>query len=150
MRRSNPNTDGRWGALWAGMGALLCGLMVILAALGDHWVAGTVNAKSLEIYHLANRFQFYSGVGLLLLGLATSQWGRRPSWTISGVLLLIGVLCFSGGLYLVALLGQSWAIFAPIGGSSLIVAWLLFAFGLWRAALRAGEGSTARPKPDEP
>ncbi len=120
------------GTLWAATGAILCSLTVVLAAAGDHLVAGDVGHRAMRIYDIANRFQFYQGIGLILLGLAIAQWGQRRSWTWAGILMLLGVFCFSGGLYLVALLGQTWTFLAPIGGMAMIFSWLVFAFGFWR------------------
>ncbi|MEY2341060.1 DUF423 domain-containing protein [Acidithiobacillus sp. IBUN Pt1247-S3] len=127
------NSVKKRGAIWAVLGAVFCSLSVILAAAGDHLVAGDVSHKALRIYDIANRFQFYQGVGLILLGLAVAQWGTRASWTWTGILMLIGLLCFSGGLYLVVLVGQGWAFLAPIGGMAMIFSWLLFAFSFWRS-----------------
>ncbi|WP_308388858.1 DUF423 domain-containing protein [Acidithiobacillus sp. AMEEHan] len=123
----------KYGSSWAALGALICSLAVILAAAGDHLVAGDVSHHALRIYDIANRFQFFQGIGLILLGLSIAQWGPRASWTWAGILLLLGVLFFSGGLYLVSLIGQSWAFLAPIGGMAMILSWLVFAFALWRS-----------------
>ena len=122
------------GAFWAALGAFFCALAVILAAAGDHLVAGNVGAKALRIYDIANRFQFYQGLGLIVLGLASAQWESRRLWIWTGMLMLLGMFLFSGGLYLVALIGSDYAFLAPIGGSAMILSWLLFTFGLWRCA----------------
>ena len=127
MEKSKPATA--HAAIWGALGALLCSLTVVFAAAGDHLVAGDVSHEALRIYDIANRFQFYQGVGLILLGLATAQWGTRASWTWTGLLMLLGGLCFSGGLYLVVLFGQSWALLAPVGGMAMIFSWLTFAYG---------------------
>jgi len=46
----------------------------------------------------------------------------------AAVLFLIGILCFSGGLYSIAIADQiiHWSI-VPLGGSTLIAAWLCVA-----------------------
>jgi len=126
------------GVLWAAWGAFFCAAAVILAAAGDHLVAKDVGAKALHVYDIANRFQFYQGLGLIVLGLAAAQWGERRLWTWTGVLMLLGLLLFSGGLYLVAILGRQYAFLAPIGGSAMILSWLVFAFGLWRCRSEPG------------
>ena len=125
------------GLQFAALGAFLCALAVILAAAGDHLVAGEVSKARLHTYDIANRFQFFQGIGLVLIGFAIAQWGRRRSLCLAAILMFLGVLSFSGALYLLSITGwQDWAIFAPIGGSTLILAWLAFAFGLWRLSRR--------------
>lgn len=125
--------DRRRGLQFASLGAFLCALAVILAAAGDHLVAGEVSAARLHTYDIANRFQIFQGIGLVLAGFAIAQWGRRRSLCLAAILMFLGVVFFSGALYLLSVTGQrDWAIFAPIGGSALIFAWLTFAYGLWR------------------
>ncbi|MEL5850050.1 MAG: DUF423 domain-containing protein, partial [Candidatus Igneacidithiobacillus chanchocoensis] len=74
----------------------------------------------------------------IVLGLAAAQWGERRLWAWTGVLMLLGLLLFSGGLYLVAIFGRQYAFLAPIGGSAMILSWLLFALGLWRCRSEVG------------
>jgi len=131
------NADRRRGLQFAAVGAFLCALAVILAAAGDHLVAGEVSAARLHIYDIANRFQIFQGIGLVLAGFAIAQWGRRRSLCLAAILMFFGVITFSGALYLLAVgASQGWAICAPIGGSALILAWLSFAYGLWQASRR--------------
>ncbi len=126
---------GRAGGRFAALGALVMALAVIVGATGDHLVAGRVGAEGMHIYDIAERFQFYHGLGLLLVGVLIRQYGKRRLLYAAGGLMALGILLFCGGLYLLVLSGDGfWAFFAPLGGTSLIAAWLSLALGLWRAS----------------
>ncbi|MBU2857642.1 DUF423 domain-containing protein [Acidithiobacillus ferrooxidans] len=129
------------GAYFAMLGALVMALAVIAGAAGDHLVAGRVGGRALHIYDIADRFQIYHGLGLLLIGVLIRQYGRRRLLCAAGLLMALGVLLFCGGLYLLVLTGYSfWAFFAPMGGTALIFSWLLLALGIWRASKTQGNG----------
>ena len=125
----------RAGGRCAALGALAMALAVIAGAMGDHLVAGRVSAEGLHIYDIAERFQFYHGLGLLFVGLSIRQYGKSRLLYAAGGLMALGMLLFCGGLYLLVLSGERfWAFFAPLGGTALIAAWLSLALGLWRAS----------------
>lgn len=96
-------------------GALLCGVAVGLGAYASHGVEGAAAVR----LGLAALFGF--GHGLALVVLAPRAVGR---WTIAPPLLLLaGVLLFSGSLAAAALAGASTRL-APVGGSLLMLGWL--------------------------
>lgn len=76
---------------------------------------------------VAVRYQLIHAVALLGVGLLAGQ-GRSALAHASGVLFLLGVLFFSGGLYLGVFTGSMlhWSI-VPSGGLLLIVGWLALA-----------------------
>lgn len=120
-------------------GAVLAALAVLLGAYHAHglekWLAercadvGQVQHR-LDNAQVAVRYQMYHALALLMLGtLPMSNPNRLLNagcWLICG-----GVLCFSGGLYLIVFAGNSlhWAI-VPLGGLALVVAWTLVAIAL--------------------
>jgi uncharacterized membrane protein YgdD (TMEM256/DUF423 family) len=140
MAECGIQNGARRGGQISALGALLVGLAIIAGAAGDHLVAGQVSRQSLHVYDIAVRFQIYNALGLVLLGILIRLWGKRRLLCASALLMALGVLFFSGGLYLLVITGQSfWAIFAPLGGTAWIVAWLLLAVGLWRASMQVKE-----------
>jgi uncharacterized membrane protein YgdD (TMEM256/DUF423 family) len=57
--------------------------------------------------------------------------------TASAVTMVLGVLGFSGSLYLLALTPLRWVTsLAPIGGTAYIIAWLLLAIAALQASAR--------------
>jgi uncharacterized membrane protein YgdD (TMEM256/DUF423 family) len=112
-------------------GAVLGLLGVALGAFGAHALKPTLEANGrLDTFELAVRYQFFHALALLFLGLwmgsqATSLLGWAGlSWTL-------GVLLFSGSLYLLALTNSKvFALFTPIGGLLMLAGWALL---LWCA-----------------
>ena len=93
----------------------------------------------LLIYETAVRYQMYHALALVALGALA---GRLPprAITVSGSLFTLGILLFSGSLYLLVLTG-TWplGIFTPIGGSCFIAGWLWLAVSAWRAVRAPGQ-----------
>jgi len=115
----------RQAAVW---GAALAGLGVALGAFGTHGLSGVLSDARMHTYDTAVRYQMFHAVGLVLIG------ALPGSHRVAALLLLGGVLIFSGSLYLlvatnVALLGAV----APIGGLAMIAGWGVLAVGLARA-----------------
>jgi uncharacterized membrane protein YgdD (TMEM256/DUF423 family) len=69
----------------------------------------------------------YHALALAAIALSTRAAGSKLLCAAS-VLFLVGTLCFSGGLYSIVFADQiiHWSI-VPIGGTTLIVAWLCVA-----------------------
>jgi uncharacterized membrane protein YgdD (TMEM256/DUF423 family) len=134
----------RWLLVLAGIsGAIAVGI----DALGAHslpkqlekrGLAPEAIAKKLDQCELGARYQMYHA--LALVAIALSNRARNSRWlTVASVLFLIGTLCFSGGLYSIVFADQilHWSI-VPLGGTTLIAAWLCIAAG----ALRGSEPAT--------
>ncbi len=109
------------------LGALILALGVGLGAFGAHALRAMVDASALAIWHTAVLYQLLHGLGLLLIAALSTQ--LHPAWqSRSAILMLIGVLIFSGSLYILVLSGVKWlGAITPIGGVAMIVAWLLLA-----------------------
>ena len=120
---------GRW-VLAAG--AILLALATVAGALGAHTLKSHWGAERLDVYDTAVRYQFYHSLGLLAIGL-TLRWVDAAPVRAAAVLVLIGVVLFSGSLYALTL-GVPRVIGAvtPIGGVALIAGWVMFAYGVWR------------------
>ena len=110
----------------AAFGALSCAAAVALAAYASH---GAEPAQASR-FGLAAAFAF--GHGLALVAMASR---RTALASLVRVLIVLGVAGFSGGLCVAAWRGGS-APTAPIGGSLLILAWVLAAVDLWRRGER--------------
>jgi uncharacterized membrane protein YgdD (TMEM256/DUF423 family) len=106
------------------VGSSLLGLAVVLGAFGAHAFEAILVANTrVETYQTASLYHFIHAMALLILGLAPLK-----KKTVIAYLLIIGLLLFSGSLYILALSNQTLlGAIAPIGGLSFIMAWLLFA-----------------------
>jgi len=103
-----------------------------LSALGFHALGNVLTEAQQESWHWATEMQFYHSLGLILLALLAGLLGTSRLLTAAGGLMIIGLLLFSGSIYLnllgLAPVGQV----APLGGGSFMLAWLLVAIAAFR------------------
>jgi uncharacterized membrane protein YgdD (TMEM256/DUF423 family) len=112
---------------WSAIAALLLALAVMLGAFGAHGLKDRLDAYSMDVYQKAVFYHFIHAMGLLLVSLAPRTAGLI--WV--HLLLLAGILIFSGSLYLLAVTGvRTLGAITPLGGLSFIAAWLLLAWSL--------------------
>ena len=114
------------------IGAVLGALGVAAGAFGAHALESRLAADRLQLFELAARYQMIHALALLATGLAAE---RIPSGLINsaGWLFVVGTLIFCGTIYALAfgaprILGAV----TPIGGLSLIAAWVMLAIGAFR------------------
>ena len=99
--------------------AVLCFLAVALGAFGAHGLRSTLETRGmLDAWNKAVFYQFIHAIALLVLALhGTINRGAC-------LLLLIGILLFSGSLYLLALTNLRWlGPITPMGGLCFLVGW---------------------------
>ncbi|MFT4256587.1 MAG: DUF423 domain-containing protein [Pseudoxanthomonas sp.] len=106
-------------SLLACIGGLLAAVAVALSAYAAHGVADATAQSHLQT---ASLYAFGHGIALAALAPATT----RRLGKLALYLLLLGMLLFSGSLALNALTGTATRL-APVGGITLIFAWLLWA-----------------------
>ena len=108
------------------LGSLFGLLAVIIGAFGAHGLENTLTEHALARYHTGVEYQFYHVMALLVLGVIVSQLSATPSLIqYSGIAFTVGILLFSGSLYLYALTGiTKFGMVTPIGGLAFIVGWV--------------------------
>lgn len=108
---------------WMLIGAIYGLLGVAAGAFGAHALRGRLSEEMLAIYRTAVEYQFWHALALLAIGLLARQ--AAGAWlTASGVAFTLGVLVFSGSLYVLALSGiRVLGAVTPLGGVALIVGW---------------------------
>ena len=114
--------------------AAIFGLISVIAgAAGTHALRDTIDASALRTFETAARFQMYHALALLGVGILSMRWQTRIL-TVSAILFTIGILLFSGSLYILALSGVGiFGAIAPIGGISLMAGWAILAYAAFRA-----------------
>lgn len=105
-------------------------LGVGMGAFGAHALKGRLDAYSMSVYEKAVFYHFVHGLGILVVALLA----RTNVITAAGqgrvaALLLIGIIVFSGSLYVLALTGvRVLGAITPIGGIAFIAGWILLAY----------------------
>jgi len=111
--------------------AILGMLGVLVGAFGAHALKPTLMASGrLETYELAVRYQFYHAFALLCTGILMHQFlSKRLQY--AAILFVLGVIFFSGSLYVLCFTGIGvLGAITPIGGTLLIAAWIFLALGV--------------------
>ena len=117
------------------VGSVVMFLGVAAGAFGAHALRGYfVQFPDLEgTYDTAVRYLMFHGIALFIVAWAWTRYGGAlVSW--SGYLFLLGMLLFSGSLFLLVLTRISWfGAITPLGGVAFLGGWLLLALAAWRA-----------------
>ncbi|WP_404414711.1 DUF423 domain-containing protein [Vreelandella aquamarina] len=110
---------------WAWCGVALSGaLMVALGAYAAHGLSARVSAELVSAVETGVRYQAWHTLAIMaVLVLRHVQPMAGQRWVMA--LWALGMLCFSGSLYLMALAGLSLGIVTPMGGVFLISGWLM-------------------------
>lgn len=113
--------------------SLLGGLSVALGAFGAHGLRGRIEESLLANYQTGVSYMFYHTLALFVVVWALNRWpaSNLPVW--AGWLFIVGIVIFSGSLFIMAFTGLRWlGAITPIGGVAFIAGWLLLAVAAWR------------------
>ena len=112
-------------------GALLA-LATVFGAFGAHALKAQLSADRLQVYETAVRYHFFHALGLLGIGL-TMRFIDVGALRWAAVLVLVGIVLFSGSLYALTFgAPRPVGIVTPFGGLAMIAGWVCFAAGVWR------------------
>ena len=105
---------------------------IILGAFGAHALKKTLTAEELVTFETGVKYQMYHALFLLFLGLTALVSEKAKKIVFQ--LVILGVVFFSGSIYVLAtktITGINFkpiGIVTPIGGTLLILGWVIF---LW-------------------
>ncbi len=115
-------------------GSLCLTAAAMLSAYGFHGLVNSVTPEQLGSWNWAIRMQTYHSLGLIVIAILGTQLGWSLPLRIAGGLFILGIILFSGSIYLETLgAPESIGEVAPAGGSSFMLGWILVAAGVWRA-----------------
>jgi uncharacterized membrane protein YgdD (TMEM256/DUF423 family) len=105
---------------------------VALGAFAAHGLKSRLTPEYLAIFHTGVTYQLVHTLALLGVALLVTQIpGRLITW--AGASFAIGILLFSGSLYLLTLTGISkLGIVTPFGGLAFLIGWLCLGLAAWR------------------
>jgi uncharacterized membrane protein YgdD (TMEM256/DUF423 family) len=108
------------------LGAINAFLAVALGAFGAHGLEGKLEPKYLETWKTGVTYQMFHATGLLIIAVLLGKLPANSLLSWSGWLMLIGIILFSGSLYVlsvtqISILGAV----TPFGGLAFLAAWIL-------------------------
>ncbi|MDY7566981.1 DUF423 domain-containing protein [Pseudomonas sp. RTC3] len=105
---------------------------VALGAFAAHGLKNRLSAEYLAIFHTGVMYQLVHTLALLAVALLAVQIpGRLMTW--AGISFVVGIVLFSGSLYLLTLTGVTrLGIITPFGGLAFLMGWLLLGLAAWR------------------
>lgn len=116
-------------------GAIFAMLAVALGAFGAHGLEGKIAENLLAAYKTGVQYHMYHALGLLAVAWLFERLHSPQLVKWSGMFMIIGIVLFSGSLYIMALTGLTFlGAITPLGGVSFITGWVLLVL----AALRKG------------
>ncbi|MBK0295481.1 DUF423 domain-containing protein [Priestia megaterium] len=108
--------------------AIFC---IILGAFGSHIIKNIVTPEMLTVWNTGVTYQMFQTIALILAGLFLYKIPSSRALKWSGWLSVIGILFFSGSLYLLSVTGlKVLGPITPLGGILFIIAWILLVIPL--------------------
>ncbi len=114
----------------------LAALTIALGAFGAHALEKMVEPASVASFEVGVRYQMYHSIALLILGTIplAEKFKKRIFW-----IFLLGILCFSGSIYLFTFKTQldfevgMFGLITPLGGILFIIGWIYWGLSILRS-----------------
>jgi uncharacterized membrane protein YgdD (TMEM256/DUF423 family) len=102
---------------------------VFFGAFGSHILKSALSDKSFSVFQTANQYHFWHTLALLAVAIIRTK-AQNKYFTLSATFYIVGLILFSGGLYLYALYSlRAFAMIAPLGGTAYMLGWLFLVLG---------------------
>jgi uncharacterized membrane protein YgdD (TMEM256/DUF423 family) len=112
------------------IGAILGAITVALGAFGAHGLKKIVPAETVQTFQTGVQYQMYHTLALILTGLLYEKCYQKLA-RVAGILFIIGIILFSGSLYLLTYFNatetvgmEKFGLITPFGGLAFIAGWL--------------------------
>ena len=104
-------------------------------ALGAHGLKSRVAPDMLVVWQTGVQYHLVHALGLLLIGILCQLMPDPTLTRNAGWLILIGIVLFSGSLYIMVLSGiRALGMITPLGGIAFLIGWLLLLVSAWKSA----------------
>ncbi|PKE17230.1 DUF423 domain-containing protein [Macrococcoides caseolyticum] len=106
------------------IGAVNAMLAVALGAFGAHGLEGKLSEKYMDVWDKATTYQMYHALGIIVIAILNGT--TKMNLNTAGWLMTLGIIFFSGSLYILALTQiKVLGAITPIGGVLFIVGWVM-------------------------
>lgn len=108
-------------------------LAVAFGAFGAHALKSRLDEHALGVFQTAVQYHFYHSLALLAVGIIALSQPQTALLRSSGYLFVVGIVVFSGSLYLLSMSGLRWlGAITPLGGLAFIAGWGCLAAASWK------------------
>ncbi|MFD2637371.1 DUF423 domain-containing protein [Piscibacillus salipiscarius] len=107
-------------------------LAVALGAFGAHGLESKLSEKMMSTWEKAVQYQMFHTLAIFIAGMMMLRFDHSmlasAGWTF-----LLGIILFSGSLYIYSLSGiKTFAMITPIGGVAFLVGWVLLGISIMK------------------
>lgn len=108
------------------LGTTCAFLGVVFGAFGAHSLKTAISPELLAVYQTGVTYQMWHAFGLIAIALMQQHDAQSKLLKWAGALMFLGIVLFSGSLYLLAILDlPTLGKITPLGGVSFLIAWSL-------------------------
>ena len=135
---SSGNADAVFVRAAVALGSAFAFLGIALGAFGAHSLRESLGTDGTMIFETGVRYQMYHAIALIMTGLlARTSVGTSSTLRLSLVLFVLGIVLFSGSLYVLALAQFRWIGFVtPLGGLAFLGGWAAMFYAVLRYRTR--------------
>ena len=115
------------------LGSINAATAVSMGAFGAYFLKTKIPEEMLSVFQTAVQYHFYHSLGLMIIGVLTISIKPEKYLGIAGWMMFIGIILFSGSLYILSTTATRWVgIITPFGGIAFIVSWVFIAITVWK------------------
>lgn len=121
-------------------GAFITATTIAIGAFGAHGLKELIDTSSLATFEVGVRYQMYHALAIVMVGFA--PWISEKLKKIIFWVFIIGIIFFSGSIYLLSLNSilafntSKIGFITPIGGLFFIIGWLRLGFGMLKLKMK--------------
>ncbi|NER78600.1 MAG: DUF423 domain-containing protein [Leptolyngbya sp. SIO1D8] len=111
--------------IFLAIAAILGGLSVAGGAFASHALQNRLTERAIEVFGTGIRYQMYHALALLVVALLLGTAKQALPWlTAAGWSFVVGIVLFSGSLYLISLADiKAVGPITPLGGLAFLIGW---------------------------
>lgn len=115
------------------LGSISAFIGVALGAFGAHGLEGRISERMLEVWKTGVTYHMFHAIALLVVGILVYKFPGAASFSWAGWMMFIGIILFSGSLYMLSTTGiKLFGPITPLGGLAFLIGWVLVAIGAIR------------------
>lgn len=119
--------------LFLTISSIMMALAISIGAFGAHGLKAIVDESMMKIYNTGVEYHFYNTLGLFAASFIMYLKPNSKKVLVAAWLIFVGMIIFSFSLYLLVVLDiPILGAITPIGGTLLIVAWILLAISIYK------------------